>query len=292
VREIRLTGEDLAVAKGRRDRAGADLLAARADLSELRNSTPLGTILRGSQEKCGTLERELDWLREEQERKRPKWGVLRNESAPSRRELAKETETNRALGAQVARLQILRCPCVVQVQEVPLQREQVQPLAAYERNMGVSPDSEERKRKRKRKRHRKRGDALFRALPAMAEDLPVGQILSLVLTAMLRGRVPRSAPFLESRAGLGFWLMLVHAGGVPCLIADLVVLSRDRRPARSTLRNMQFDAPGGLGQVEQWATARQVAAVDAPTAPSTGQARAPGDGTQLPFTFDSEPPVW
>jgi hypothetical protein len=56
-REIRLTREDLAVANGRRDRAGADLLAARADLSELRNSTHLRKILRVSQQKCGRLER-------------------------------------------------------------------------------------------------------------------------------------------------------------------------------------------------------------------------------------------
>jgi chromosome segregation ATPase len=57
--------------------------------------------MRGSQQKCGTLERELDSLREELERKRPELDVLPNESAHSRRELAKETETNRALRAQV-----------------------------------------------------------------------------------------------------------------------------------------------------------------------------------------------
>jgi hypothetical protein len=157
-------------------------------------------------------------------------------------------------------------PRVVQAQEVPLQREQVHPPPAYERNMGVSPDCEEGKR------HRKRGDALFRAFPAMAEDLPVGHILSLVLIAMLRGLVPRPASFLESRAGPGVlalagscWLMLAHAGGVPCFIADLADLSRDRRPATSTLRTMQLDATGGLGQVKQWATAHQVAPVDAPS---------------------------
>jgi hypothetical protein len=118
---------------------------------------------------------------------------------------AKEIETNRALRAQVDRLQILPCPRVVQVH----------PLPAYERNMGVIPDGEERKRKR----HRKRGDALFRAFPGMAEDLPVGHILSHVLTAMLRGVVPRPASLLESRAGLGVlahagscWRMLAHAG--------------------------------------------------------------------------------
>jgi hypothetical protein len=42
---------------------------------------------RGSQQKCGTLERELDSLREEQERERPELDVIRNESAHSRREL-------------------------------------------------------------------------------------------------------------------------------------------------------------------------------------------------------------
>jgi hypothetical protein len=62
--------------------------------------------MRGSQQKCGTLERELDSRREELERKRPGLVVLRNESAHSGRELAKETETNRTLRAQVDRLQI------------------------------------------------------------------------------------------------------------------------------------------------------------------------------------------
>jgi chromosome segregation ATPase len=62
--------------------------------------------MRGGQQKCGTLERELDSLREELERKRPGLAVLRNESAHAGRELAKETETNRALRAQVDRLQI------------------------------------------------------------------------------------------------------------------------------------------------------------------------------------------
>jgi hypothetical protein len=52
------------------------------------------------------LERELASLREQLERKRPELGVLRNESAHSGRELAKETETNGALRAQVDRLQI------------------------------------------------------------------------------------------------------------------------------------------------------------------------------------------
>jgi hypothetical protein len=62
--------------------------------------------MRGRQQKCGTLERQLGWLREELERKRPGLAALRNESAYSGRELAKETETNRALRAQVDRLQI------------------------------------------------------------------------------------------------------------------------------------------------------------------------------------------
>jgi hypothetical protein len=52
--------------------------------------------MRGRQQKCGTLERELDSLREEPEGKRPRMAVLRNESAHSGRELAKETETNRS----------------------------------------------------------------------------------------------------------------------------------------------------------------------------------------------------
>jgi hypothetical protein len=62
--------------------------------------------MRGIQQKCGTLERELDSPRQKLERKRPELDGLRNESAHSGRELAKETETNRALRAQVDRLQI------------------------------------------------------------------------------------------------------------------------------------------------------------------------------------------
>jgi hypothetical protein len=38
-----------------------------------------------------------------------------------------------------------------------------------------------------------------------------------------------------------------------------VVISRDRRPSTSALRNVQPDVTGGLGHVNQWATARQVA---------------------------------
>jgi hypothetical protein len=102
----------------------------------------------------------------------------------------------------------------------------------------------------------------------------MGHILPRVLTAMLRSLAPMPDSFLESRAGLG---VLAHADGVPCFIEDLVVVSRDRRPATSTLRNMRQK---GLGQVKQWASARQVAhtadaAVDAPTPPSTGQGWAP-----------------
>jgi hypothetical protein len=121
-------------------------------------------------------------------------------------------------------------PGVVRAQEVPLQREQLHPLRAYERNMGLSRECEEGKR------HRKRGDVLFRAFPsfspANAEDLPMGHILSLVFTAKLRGLLPMPDSFLESRAGFGF---LVRAGGVPCFIEDLVALSRDGRPATATL---------------------------------------------------------
>jgi hypothetical protein len=107
--------------------------------------------------------------------------------------------------------------------------------------MGTVPDCEEGKR------HQKRGDVLFRAFPANAEDLPMGHILSLVLTAMLHSFLPMPDSFPESRAGLG---VLAQAGGIPCFIEDLVVLSRDRRPATSTLRNMQLDATEGVGSGE------------------------------------------
>jgi hypothetical protein len=42
--------------------------------------------MRGSQQKCGTLEREVDSMREELARKRPGLDVLPNESAHSGRE--------------------------------------------------------------------------------------------------------------------------------------------------------------------------------------------------------------
>jgi hypothetical protein len=64
-------------------------------------------------------------------------------------------------------------------------------------------------------------------------------------SAALSSGLPHS---WNPRQAWGFWLMLAHAGGVACFIADLVVLSRDRRPATSTLRNMQLDATGRLGQ--------------------------------------------
>jgi hypothetical protein len=132
--------------------------------------------------------------------------------------------------------------------------------------MGLSPDCEDGKR------HEKRGDVLFRACPASAEDLPTGHILSAVLRAMLPSLLPMPDSFLESRAGFG---SSGHADGVPCFIEDLVVVSRDRRPAASTLRNMHLTRQKGLGQVKQWATAHQVAhtadaAVDAPTPPVDG----------------------
>jgi hypothetical protein len=113
----------------------------------------------------------------------------------------------------------------------------------------------------------------------------MSHILSLVLTAMFRSLLPMPDSFLESRAGLG---VLAHDDGVPCLIEDLVVLSRDRRPATSTLRDMQLDATGGLGQVKLWALARQVAhaadaAVDAPTPPRRrGRLRFPGRWSPAP----------
>jgi hypothetical protein len=73
--------------------------------------------------------------------------------------------------------------------------------------------------------------------------------------------------------------VLAQPDGVPCFIEDLMVLSRDRRPATSTLRNTRLIAAGGLGegQVKEWATAYQAAqaadaGVEAPALPSTGHA--------------------
>jgi hypothetical protein len=74
--------------------------------------------------------------------------------------------------------------------------------------------------------------------------------------------------------------VVAQAGGVPCFIEDLVVLSRDGRPATATLRNTRLVATGRLGQVKQWAIAHHVAheadaAMEAPTPPSTGRAWVP-----------------
>jgi hypothetical protein len=104
--------------------------------------------------------------------------------------------------------------------------------------MGMSPDGEEWKR------HQKRGDVLFRAFPASAEDLPMGHILSLVLTTMLRSLLPMPDSVLEGRAGLR---VLAHADGVPCFIEDLVVVNRDRRPAMSALHSIRLGATDGGG---------------------------------------------
>jgi hypothetical protein len=61
--------------------------------------------------------------------------------------------------------------------------------------MGLRPDCEEGTR------HQKRGDVLFRAFPARGEDLPMGHVLSLVLTSMRHSLVPMPGPVLESGAG-------------------------------------------------------------------------------------------
>jgi hypothetical protein len=89
--------------------------------------------------------------------------------------------------------------------------------------LGLRPNREEGTKRQKR------GDVLIRVLPASADDLPMGHVLSLVLTAMRRSLVHLPDAFPEAWAGLG---VLAQPVSVPCFIADLVVLSRDRRPSR------------------------------------------------------------
>jgi hypothetical protein len=57
----------------------------------------------------------------------------------------------------------------------------------------------------------------------------------------------------------GAWGVLGQTDGVSCFTEDMVVLSRDRRPATSTLRRTGLVATGGLSQLKQGATAGQVA---------------------------------
>jgi phage-related tail protein len=115
-REVRLTRGDLAVANGRGDGAEADRLTAQADLSELRKTPDLRRILRDSQEKCRTMEKELDSLREGLGRKRSELDVLRGE-------LARETETSRALKEQGDRSKIcLQIEEAKQAQDAELKR--------------------------------------------------------------------------------------------------------------------------------------------------------------------------
>jgi hypothetical protein len=107
--------------------------------------------------------------------------------------------------------------------------------------LGLSPDVEAGTKRQKR------GDVVFRAWPVSAEDLPMGHIMSLVLTAMRRSLVHLPDSLLEAWAG--FRGMLARPDGLPCFIEDLVVLSRDRPPATSALRNTRLVATGGLHQV-------------------------------------------
>jgi hypothetical protein len=101
---------------------------------------------------------------------------------------------------------------------------------------GLTPGFEEGTKRQKR------GDALFTALPASAEDLPMGHIMCIVATAIRRSLVHLPDAFLDCWAGLG---VLAQPDGVPCSIEDLVVLSRERRPATARLRNSRFVATGG-----------------------------------------------
>jgi hypothetical protein len=107
------------------------------------------------------------------------------------------------------------------------------------------------------------------------------------------GHVHLLDAFLGAWGGLG---VLAQRDGVPCFIEDVVVLSRERRPATSTFRRTRLVGTGRLGEVKQWAAVDQVtqaadAAVKAPTPFEGACLGAPqGDGAQPLFAFDSEPP--
>ena len=162
-------------------------------------------------------------------------------------------------------------------------------MSTIRSRLGLSPDLEEGT---KRQKH---GDVLFQPLPPGGAEIPMSEMLSIVLTAMVRSSVPLPDAFLECWAGLG---VLAQPDGVPCFIEDLVVLSRSHRPFATTLRNTRLVATGGLGQVKQWATSHQVAhaaddALEAPSPPSPGPGwvPCPGAGPDHLVVFDNEPPV-
>jgi hypothetical protein len=105
-RDIRLPRNDLAFANSRRERAGADLLTADPELSEIAGFIPPAKDHAGQPAEMWDVGEGTRLAEGSAGAKEAGLAALRNESAHSGRELAKETETNRAVGAHVDRLQI------------------------------------------------------------------------------------------------------------------------------------------------------------------------------------------
>jgi hypothetical protein len=84
-------------------------------------------------------------------------------------------------------------------------------LMAIRCRLGLTPHSEEGTKRQKC------GDVLFSTLPTSAEDLPMGHVLSLVLTAVHRSLPHLPDPFPEAWTGLGGaasvgWRPVLHRG--------------------------------------------------------------------------------
>jgi hypothetical protein len=130
--------------------------------------------------------------------------------------------------------------------------------------LGLSPDLEEGT---KRQKH---GDVLIQPLPSDDDGLPMGRVLSLVLTAMVRSRIVFPEAFIKDLASTG---VCVLTDAEPCFIEDLVRFDGDLKPTSATLRNTRIVTTGGNGPLKKWRAAAQLAhagdgPVDAATPPS------------------------
>jgi hypothetical protein len=156
--------------------------------------------------------------------------------------------------------------------------------------LGLSPDIEEGT---KRQKH---GDVLFHPLPEDVNGMPLGHVLSLVLTAMVRSRIEFPTAFMADLSAIG---ICVLQDDTPCFIEELVALSHERRPASVTLRNARIVTTGGNGPMRIWRAATQVAhaadgPVDAATPPSPAGVWVPPVGAApwavLGIPFQDGPP--
>jgi hypothetical protein len=156
--------------------------------------------------------------------------------------------------------------------------------------LGLSPDLEEGT---KRQKH---GDVLIKPLPPDDDGLPMGRVLSLVLTAMVRSRVVFPEAFIKGLASIG---VCVLADAEPCFIEELVSFDGDPKPTSATLRNTRIVTTGGAGPMKKWRAAAQLAhaddgPVDAATPPSPGglwfAPVGPAPWAVLGVPFDPNPP--